>query len=472
VKSSKWWHDDITTKMQDSIIWAELEYFSERLIIDNDGKILFANEKYAKEHGYESADLVGMNYKDMFQIGEEPIVLNIANFGRQYNPDRDRIFEWKAERPILCSAPVLDENGKEIGFILHDGIYWLNRYKCLFDKLEKLKEEMFLVLQGPHEVYNLIGISPAMQKIREQIAQVANIKTTVLIEGETGCGKEVIANAIFVSGNRSDRNLVKLNCAAIPQELIESELFGYVEGAFTGAKKGGKKGKFELANGGVIVLDEINSLPLSAQTKLLRVLQEREIDRIGGEKPIPIDVRVIAISNKPLAELVEQGKFREDLYYRLNVFRIVVPPLRERKEDIPLLVNHFIQKCNEEMGKNIEHIDKNVYRYLKSFDWPGNVRELRNYVERAMITAWRCDLTLDNFSWMDDNLATVFAREELLDPENSDQMSLAERMKNVERKIIISELEKHGYKKAVTAKSLGISRQVLYNKMKQFGIDS
>ena len=313
-----------------------------------------------------------------------------------------------------------------------------------------------------------VGSSTAVVQLKREILLAAKTNATLLIEGETGTGKEVVANEVFSASARSGKRFVTLNCAAIPQELIESELFGYEEGAFTGARRGGKLGLFELANEGVILLDEINSLSLSAQAKLLRVLQERRVDRVGGDKSIPINVRVIAISNCPLEQMVAEGAFREDLYYRLNVLHIAVPPLRERTEDIPDLIRLFVQRCNLEMEKNVDQIDPKVYEYMQAQPWPGNVRQLQNWVERAMASTWKNVLMLSNFYWVDTRQPAVHLDSSPL--KTGRQLPLPQMMDELERDIIASVLKQSGGNKKRAAEVLGISRQMLHRKIKQYQI--
>ena len=230
----------------------------------------------------------------------------------------------------------------------------------------------------------IVGESPALARVLEQIAQVAPTDSTVLIQGETGTGKELVARAIHDASARRERPLVKLNCAALPRELVESELFGHEKGAFTGALQQ-RRGRFELADGGTLFLDEVGELPLEAQAKLLRVLQEREFERVGGTRSIRADVRVIAATNRDLHAQVGEGRFRSDLYYRLNVFPIAVPPLRERRDDIPRLLQHFAAKAARKLGRPLDGVSPGFIERAKAYDWPGNIRELENVVERAMI---------------------------------------------------------------------------------------
>jgi transcriptional regulator with PAS, ATPase and Fis domain len=304
--------------------------------------------------------------------------------------------------------------------------------------------------------------------LKRRILQVAKSNATLLIVGETGTGKEVVANEVFRKSARSDRNFVKINCAALPQELIESELFGYEEGSFTGARRGGKRGLFEQGGGGSILLDEVNSLNLSAQAKILRVLQEKEVQRIGGEKSIPVDVRIIATSNKALEQMVVEGTFREDLYYRLNVLHIDVPPLRERREDIPLFVRHCIRRCNREMDKHVDTVNKQVYEYLMNCPWPGNVRQLQNHIERAMTTVWKNALTMSNFFWVENSAPMQKNGADLTISVQG--RPLSEILKHLERGLIQKALERNDGNRSRAALELGIARQILYRKMKLLDI--
>jgi Nif-specific regulatory protein len=252
--------------------------------------------------------------------------------------------------------------------------------KRLLDENTKLRQE----LTQRYDIRNLVGASRAMQQVYEQVAQVASSNTTVLIRGESGTGKELAAHALHYSSPRARKPFVKVSCAALPETLIESELFGYEPGAFTDARSQ-KKGRFELAHGGTLFLDEVGELSPAIQIKLLRVLQEKEIERLGSVESIQVNVRVITATNKDLEEAVRKGEFREDLFYRLNVFGIYMPPLRERKTDIPLLADHFVEKYAADQGKDVRRIATSAIDLLMSYHWPGNVRELENCIERAVL---------------------------------------------------------------------------------------
>ncbi|NOZ14008.1 MAG: sigma-54-dependent Fis family transcriptional regulator [Acidobacteria bacterium] len=317
----------------------------------------------------------------------------------------------------------------------------------------RLKENIETALKHVH----IIGESPAIKAILKQVEEVAVSDTSVLIGGESGTGKEMVARAIHYASPRRFEPLVVVSCGALPEGLVESELFGYERGAFTGAFYK-KKGKFEAANGGTLFLDEIGELNAKMQVDLLRVLQEREITRIGSNKSIKVDFRVLAASNRNLKEMVEEGTFREDLFYRLNVFNIHVPPLRERVEDIPLLVEYFISMLRRQTGKQVEGITAQALNKLKQHGWPGNVRELQNAVERAFVTAKGKLITTEELA---------FLAPEKIPVVTSPSLSLAE----IEKMHIENVLKECDYNISMGAKVLGIDRTTLYNKMKKYGIE-
>jgi len=269
----------------------------------------------------------------------------------------------------------------------------LDEVRSLKNRLQQENHYLQDEIKQVHGIDAIIGNSEVQEKLLQKVSQVAKTDTTVLISGETGTGKELLARAIHAASRRQNRPLVKVNCAALPAGLIESELFGHEKGAFTGATAR-KTGRFELADGGTIFLDEIGDLPLELQSKLLRVLQEGELERVGGNSTIRVNVRVISATNRNLAESIEAGAFREDLFYRLNVFPIQSPPLRNRKNDIALLAHHFVQKYGAKIGKRFNAIDRQVLAGLQAYDWPGNVRELENIIERAIILSEEPSLQL------------------------------------------------------------------------------
>ena len=307
----------------------------------------------------------------------------------------------------------------------------------------------------------IVGASPALQTVLSSIVKVAPTDSTVLITGETGTGKELIARAIHKHSQRSGQAFISVNCASIPSSLIASELFGHEKGAFTGAVQR-RQGRFELAHSGTIFLDEVGDLPAETQIALLRVLQERQFERVGGNRIIPTDVRVIAATNRDLTEAIAAGTFRADLFYRLNVFPIEVPPLRKRKEDIPMLVEYFVKRYAEKMGKQIRKIDRNTLKQCQLYSWPGNIRELQNIVERSVILSSGDTFWIEK-AWLASQEA---ARQELSGP-------LPDTLQNQERRIIETALAESKGKVAGpegAAAKLGIPRSTLDTKIKQLGI--
>ncbi len=330
-------------------------------------------------------------------------------------------------------------------------------------KLKRLRQENKELRQRSGGTDEMIGDSPAMRRIFATIEKTAPTQGRVLITGPNGTGKELVARAIHRQSRRSGEPFIKVNCAAIPAELIESELFGHEKGAFTGAT-GMRKGKFELAHGGTLLLDEIGDMSLSAQAKVLRALQENEIERVGGARVIPVDVRVIAATNKDLAKEIEAGNFREDLYYRLNVVPVVVPPLREHKEDIPALTRHFLKLACLANDLRIDGIEDEAVSLLIQHGWPGNIRELKNVIERLVI------LCLGETITPDDVRAALPAVQPRGDT-YSKGVSLKDMLAATERDMIIRALRENEGHVARTATELQVERSHLYKKMRALGID-
>jgi len=332
------------------------------------------------------------------------------------------------------------------------------RIKDLHEELKREKDKNILLAQALEKRYsfgNILGKSNQMQAIYELISDISNTDSTVLIQGESGTGKELIARAIHFNSHRKNKPFVVANCSAYSQNLLESELFGHEKGAFTDAIRR-KTGRFEMAHGGTVFLDEIGEVSSPTQILLLRVLQDHRFERVGGEETLEVDVRVIAATNKNLMEEIRKGTFREDLYYRLNVIPILVPPLRERMDDIPLLASHFLQKFCQEKGKNVTSISQEVMEVLLAHSWPGNVRELENVIEYAIIIAKQEKILLKDLP-----------RYLLQQPLPTKQVfSLQDHEKN----LILKTLEETNWNKHQTAKRLKINRSTLYGKMKRFGL--
>ncbi len=393
-------------------------------------------------------------------------------------PNMDGLWLLRAVRTDLPDCPVVLLTGR--GTIqtavqaIKEGAYdfiekplEVSRLRIVLDraleKKETLREVQLLKrrLAALAPGTDMIGSGPAIQRVFELVAKVAPSVASVVITGQSGTGKEVVARAIHNLSPRRDKPFLALNCAAIPATLIESELFGYERGAFTGAVER-RLGNFELANGGTLFLDEIGELPLELQAKFLRVLEERKIRRLGGRSEVEVDVRVLCASARDLKEEIRSGRFREDLYFRLHVFTIELPPLKQRKEDIPLLVHHFIEKFNAETGKHVQGVTPAAMAVLQAYPWPGNIRELRNTVERAVIL-------VDG---------DVIGEEQLppdVQPARPEattlRLPLGLALDQVEKEYLLASLQRNGGNKSRTAEALGISEKTLYNKLNRYAAE-
>lgn len=332
----------------------------------------------------------------------------------------------------------------------------------------RLKEDNILQkrrIENLFDASRIIGRSKTMREVLETVAMVAPTEASVLILGESGTGKELIANALHQGSNRSEKRFIKVNCAALPETLLEGELFGHEKGAFTGAI-GRRAGRFELADGGTIFLDEIGEMTFATQAKLLRVLQEREFEPLGSTRTVKVDIRIIAASNRVLKEEVKKGNFREDLFYRLNVVPIELPPLRDRKEDIPLLIEHFLRIYNEKNGRNLQGFHPRALDALMRYPWPGNIRELENVVERAVI------LSRDEYVPFSELPESVQgADQDTFAREVREGIQSGMTIKELERELIIKTLEDNDGNRTRTARVLGITRRTLQLKLKEYGID-
>ncbi len=329
----------------------------------------------------------------------------------------------------------------------------------LYVEHEKLKAEV-ATLKARNRYDRIVGKSQKMVALMETVAQVAPTRASVLITGESGVGKELVADALHELGSRSKGPFVKVHCAALSASLLESELFGHEKGSFTGAVAQ-KKGRFELADGGTIFLDEIGEIDGATQVKLLRVLQEKEFERVGGEKPVTVDVRIICATNRDLLKEIEKGTFREDLYYRLNVVHLDVPPLRERKDDIPLLMTSFLTLFNKENDKSLEGFSNGAKKALLSYDWPGNIRELRNSIESAVV------LSRSSVIEVEDLPPSV----RLADTSAQLSLEVGITLAEAEKQLIISTLAQCGGNKTRAAEVLGIGRKTLHRKLQEYQID-
>lgn len=336
----------------------------------------------------------------------------------------------------------------------------ISQLKSLMKENQYLREK----LSQKYNFNNIIGKNRKMLELFDLVKDIAKTNSTILINGESGTGKELIANALHFNSDRVKKPFVKVNCGVLAENLLESELFGHVKGSFTGAIKD-KLGRFEISNGGTIFLDEIGDISPNMQLKLLRVLQEGEFERVGGTETIKVDVRIIAATNRDLANMMMKGEFRQDLYYRLNVIPLEVPPLRERKDDIPLLVSHFLDKFNKQFNKRIDIIEDDALKYLQNYGWPGNIRELENLIERSVVLNKTGKLTLKDFP----NYVTQ--NEEEINFEIPSDGLLTEAVDHYEKQIILKALKENNFNKLRTAEKLGIHRSTFMSKLKKYDIN-
>ena len=435
-------------------------------ILNECGEYVYVSKNWETYTGVQAEYALG---KKVWDIIPDTHAREVYNTGKAVFAREVR----KNNRPAFTTYfPKIGEDGAVEAiflYIMFQGVEYANdlkrRLTALTNTVDFYRQELSRERGARYNLDNIIGKSDAVKALKEKIIHTAGSSSTVLIEGETGTGKELIAHSIHSMSSRSTGNFVRVNCAAIPEDLMESEFFGYAAGAFTGASKKGKIGRFELASGGSIFLDEINLLSSTMQPKFLRALQEREIDPVGGDRSIPIDVRVIAASNISLEKLVGEGKFRNDLYYRLNVVNIHAPALRERMEDLPLLTDYFIKRLNDQLGMVLQGISSDALNLLMSYDWPGNIRELQNAVESAMNVTDGTILHKKDFFQLEYRMRRrgkhgVPPQGFLLKPAKQ----------AFEKNLIKDALDTAGGNRAKAAQLLGISRTVLYDKMKAYGL--
>ncbi len=432
------------------------------VIVDAKGTIVFMSKSY-EETGVKSVkDAVGKNVADVIHGSRMYRVLQSgrAEFGQSV------ILRGKPR--IIARIPIIKE-GKVIGAI-GKVLFWhmekinelYNLINDLKGKIDHYKSELGHIYASRYSFENIIGESVNIRDAKELAHQGAKTDAPILITGESGTGKELFAHSIHHASKRKNHPFVRVNCSCIPADLIESELFGYKPGAFTGASAKGKMGKVELAAKGTIFLDEIGDMPPNFQVKLLRVIQEKEIEKIGGD-PQKIDFRVITATNHDLGMMVKNGEFRLDLYYRINVFNINLPPLREMKDDIPSLVYHFINELKKDMPKDIHSVSDEAMAAIKAYPWPGNMRQLRNVIERAMISCTRNRLELED-------LPKSLVEELIAPVSGNGSLSLKEQMSKAEKAIITNTLKFTGNNRTKAAEMLKIHRTGLHQKLKKYGI--
>lgn len=446
--------------MLEAIIHSSEEAIS---VVDETGKGIMINPAYTRITGLTEKDVIGKPATVDISEGES-MHMRVLKTRRPVRGAKMKVGPHKKE-VIVNVAPIIVA-GKLKGSVavIHD----ISEIKQLTTELQKAKQ-MIRNLEATYTFDDIIGDSPEMMIAIEQAKIGAKTPATVLLRGESGTGKELFAHAIHNESDRRHYKFIRVNCAALSESVLESELFGYEEGAFTGAKAGGKKGLFEEANHGSIFLDEIGELSLAMQAKLLRVLQEKEIVRVGGTTPIPLDVRIITATNVNLEKAVTNKKFREDLYYRLNRLPIYIPSLKERMSDLPKLVDHIIVKVNQLYGRNVKSISESALEKLKKYDWPGNIRELENVISRAIIFM---DVTEEVIQYHHlPNLTEQTKQTTTIQPNINKTKTLQEAMEQYEKEFIYNVYKENNFNKTKTAKQLNISVRNLYYKIKKYNLD-
>lgn len=465
VKLYNYGNKKLTEEIEDLIIQNQAlrtifeDAFECIVMVDSNGYVSMMNETYASFLGIKPEEAIGKHVTNVIENTRLHVVIKTGE------PEIGQIQRIKGNDSVTMRIPII-KDGKiagAIGKVIYKDV---KEVEVLYKKLEAAKVELNFYkerlrkMQGGYfALDNIIGNNIKIRELKSTLMRVANSDSTVLITGESGTGKEVCANAIHEMSDRRDNNFVKINCAAIPENILESELFGYEDGAFTGARRGGKIGKFELADRGTIFLDEIGDMSFDMQSKILRVLQEKEVERVGGNSPKKINVRIIAATNQNLLEKMKKGQFREDLFYRLNVIALELPPLRERADDVPLLCDFFLKKYNDKFGIYIEKIEEEAMHYLIRYAWPGNIRELENVIERA-------------YNFVGGNVIQIKHLPEKII--NSNRFCLSGDLNNMlnvfERQTILQVLKSYNGNKSRAAKALGINRASLYQKLKKYGI--
>jgi transcriptional regulator with PAS, ATPase and Fis domain len=429
--------------------------------------------------------MVNHGFMELFHIQHQDEVLgqHITKIAPQIPAQLSLEFDQKMEgelipihnqKCIVAQMPIY-QDGQRLGAIIKIIFHQLDAWKDILLHMDKLESEisyyrgeLYRISKDPHPFAHVISQNPQMVKFKQDAVIAAKSFSNIIITGESGTGKELFAEGIHNESGRKGA-FIKVNCGAIPEELLESEFFGYADGAFTGAKKGGKPGKFELAHNGTLFLDEIGDMPQSLQVKLLRVLQEQEFERIGATKTTKVNVRIISATNKDLIQLVTQGKFREDLYYRIHVIQLHIPTLRERLDDIPLLCTHFINKINNKTNKNIIGVSQKVIRSFQQYHWPGNIRQLENVLERAFHFSQTNWIEMEHLP-KELNILEAPVSIEPKRPEPSAVINRKHSINQTEKQVVLQALLACQGNRSKTAELLGISRTTLYQKIKKYHI--
>ena len=446
-------------------------YYGNIFVVDGKGKIIYANASAAESVGSTIDDITGKNCQEMETEGyyDKSVALDAIRKKKRVLS----VYKTRIGLNVVCSAnPILDECGNVTRVVVFSQDEALMR-EIMNDVEEERKKNISIqqtlsYIQEKMACQNIVSASPEMERLFKMLLNVARTDTTVTIYGESGTGKEVLANFVHQNSMRSNKPFIPINCAAIPAELMEAEFFGYEKGSFTGANREGKAGLFEMADHGTIFLDELGEMPLSLQSKLLRVLESGEVKRIGSSKTIKTDVRIIAATNRNLTKMVDEKTFREDLYYRLNVIPVNIPPLRERPEDIEALSVHFLNEFNRKYGRSVE-ISDDVLNKFKKYSWPGNIRELKNEIERYVVTEGQVSSVLnDNIRHSMTDANIKFTNNNISENITVKNTPLKEAMDRYEIEYIRRVIDDCDGVMTEAAKRLGIHRSALYKKIDKF----
>lgn len=455
---------DIDPEKLQHLMKEALINLGEVVILDEEGRMVYISEEYAQNMGISIEDSLGKNIREVIP---DTALLNVLKSGHTTIGST----YYRNGNSFWVNRIPLKEDGKIIGIVAQSILTSSLDVKALNQKfgyvvrqLNYYRKKYEQATVARFNIDSIVSKSRVMEELKDNLKSVAATHSTVLLRGESGTGKEVFANAIHTLSSRCNKPFVKINCAAIPDALLESELFGYTGGAFTGALKEGKIGYLEAADGGTVFLDEINSLSMNMQAKLLRVIQEREIKKVGSSQTIPIDVRFVFATNENLMKMMKDHEFRSDFYYRINVINLMIPPLRDRMEDVEPLVESFIEKFNGEFGKSVQGLEPSALRLLQSYDWPGNVRELENCIERAFNYCQTDYITLSDIE-IPGITGRRAHRENQVQP-------LREVREEAEKLAILHALEVCQNNKQEAARRLGIDRSVLYDKIKKYQLYS
>ncbi|HZK24656.1 MAG TPA: sigma 54-interacting transcriptional regulator [Oscillospiraceae bacterium] len=455
---------DLPAEEMRLILWTIINSVQDAIsVVDEHGKGILFNHAYLQATGLQEADVLNKPAEVDIVEGES-VHLKVLETGKPIRGVPMKVGRYKRHVMVSCAPLYIDNKLRGSVGIIHD----VSEVRALSAELQRAKQKV-RQLETKYTFDDIIGESTVLKQAIQLAKVAAATPATVLLRGAGGTGKELFAHAIHHASPRQGEQFIRVNCSAFPESLLESELFGYSDGAFTGARRQGKKGIFEEADGGTIFLDEIGTMPLSLQAKILRVLQEGEIVRIGEARPLTVDVRVIAATNADLEKLIMENKFREDLYYRLNVFPIYIPPLVERKADIPLLAQYYLHALGEDYNRPDTELSSTAAKMLQEYHWPGNVRELKNVMARALINLNK-DEKLVKTRHLMFSLSTSQQISSGRDVQVYDGETLAQQHARWEKNILLETLHSTKGNKTEAARQLGISVRSLYNKLEKYGV--